>query len=107
MNLKQHLTERMTAGRQKRLEKLKEIQAPDVIIENQVERVAAAKAGDFSCYKDFDKYADCEVIDFKVITGRGGKKHIKFTLNIDGKDTEIGLFTGPYSDFFKPWENKK
>ena len=58
--------------------------------------------GTFGYPKGSEQYFNDKVIVSIQVTGHGGKKHSKITL----ENKTIGIFNGPYSTFVKEWIEK-
>ena len=102
-NVKDAIKERLIRGYLKRYKKLQEIKAPEVVIENQREMIKDAERGELHI-KGLENYQDRIIMDEERVKGRGGKVHYKFTLD-DGEI--VGLFSGQYNRFMKPWKTKE
>jgi len=102
LSVQDALKERLLRGYMRRYKKLKEMRAPDVLIENQRDMIKDAERGDLHI-KGLENYKDSIIVDEERVTGRGGKVHYKFTLD---NGEIVGLFSGPYSRFMKPWQEK-
>lgn len=102
MPVEQYLLDRQLRNAESKLEKLIELQAPDVIIENTKSMLEDAKNGKLSI-KNLEDYKD-ELIDIvEKVTGRGGRHHLKITTK-SGK--VFGIFNGKYSTFAADWKKQ-
>ncbi len=96
------LKEKMEQSHINRFRTLRGIKAPKIILFNEIQRIREIRNGHLHI-KDLNQFADKEVVNYEIITGRGGKKHRKITL--DG-GLVIGIFNGRYTTFVSEWKSK-
>lgn len=82
MTIKEHITDTMLAAAEDRLQKLKAIPAPAVMIEGQQRMVEDLKQGRLKISGDVS-VLDEEVKSCVVKTGRGGKRYAIFNDRIN------------------------
>ena len=87
MKLKEYLLEKMKLGKENRIKRLKEINAPEIIIENEKKQYENILKGNINLLinKWNDNDFDVEFIKEERKTGNGGKVYFQFTT----KDNKI------------------
>ena len=101
---KEVLYQKSLESAKNRFWKLRAIKAPRVMLIRQIEIIRELEATDSPPYKDFELFSNLTYESDEIITGRGGKKHVKVTTK---EKITFGVFNGPYSRFCRIWKDEK
>jgi len=103
MKIAQAVNEIVLSRSRDRLQKLKELQAPEIVWKREEEIVARCEAGFFRV-QGMDKLGQIEIISREVKTGRGGKTYVVFQT----AEGPVYLFDGKHGKFLtKDTRDKK
>jgi len=98
MTIKEELTARRVGNGERRLAKLIEVQAPEVILEGERNIIEDWKTGRVKV-KGIKEYGDLEFTKHEVRTGGGGKQFIVYTT----AQGELMAYQGNWGWFIKPF----